>query len=169
MLTAELLKVFLAVGVWGFFSSSLPQAASCTGEQVSIVGQFWEKDRQNTPASATLQRKFGRSMRLNKHDLFPLQREGEASWHQLTLRYQAQRACSRPVFWLFACSINPGMQTTVGLDTLEYTDLGQNKCMEMCLFIYGYRQHGIIWMKEESERIWLNIWFPVISFSAHDS
>lgn len=51
MLTAELLKVFLAVGVWGFFSSSLPQAASCTGEQVSIIGQFWEKDRQNTPAS----------------------------------------------------------------------------------------------------------------------
>lgn len=41
-------------GSWSlgiFFSSSLPQAASCTGEQVSIVGQFWEKDRQNTPAS----------------------------------------------------------------------------------------------------------------------
>lgn len=32
-------------------SFSFPQAASCTGERVSIVGQLWEGDRQNTPAS----------------------------------------------------------------------------------------------------------------------
>lgn len=36
---------------FGEFLSYFPQAASCTEELASIVGQLWEEDRQNTPAS----------------------------------------------------------------------------------------------------------------------
>lgn len=49
-------------------------------------------DKTHLLASATLQRKFGRSMCLDKHDLFLSLREGEASWHWLCFRYKAQRA-----------------------------------------------------------------------------
>lgn len=81
---------------FGEFLSPFHKLHPVAREWVSIVDLFWEgTDKTHLLASATLHRKFGRSMCLDKHDLFlPLN-----GWGLLALahpRYQAQSAGQAP-------------------------------------------------------------------------